>query len=341
MKAAQTRISIVGGGSWGTAFGRLLARAGAATELVCHRPEQAAAINRDHRNPDYLREIELPGNLSASSFMDNSIAAADLVVIVIPSKVYREVVRNIAGGINPGAAVLSLTKGLEPGTLKRFSEVLQEELPLPVSQRVAILSGPNHAEEVALDIPTATTIASGDLELARWLQDLVSTDSFRAYVNTDLIGVELSAATKNVIALAAGMSDGLGFGDNTKASLITRGLAEMARLGKKLGAEQQTFSGLAGMGDLIATCTSSHSRNRRAGELIAGGKTPAEAEAELGMVAEGITTAPSVRELAHRTGVEMPITDQVCAVLEGKDAHLAVAELMTRAHKAENTGPGA
>jgi glycerol-3-phosphate dehydrogenase (NAD(P)+) len=238
-------------------------------------------------------------------------------VIAIPSRAYRGVVKKIAADINPQAAVLSLTKGLEPVTLKRLSQVLKEELPAPCAARVAVLSGPNHAEEVAKDIPTATTIASVDIALARQLQGLVSTENFRVYINHDLVGVEFCAATKNVIALAAGMSDGLGFGDNTKASLITRGLAEMARLGEKMGAYPQTFAGLAGMGDLIATCTSRHSRNRLAGELIAKGKTPAQAEAEIGMVAEGITSAPSVLELAHGAGVEMPITEQVCAVLEG------------------------
>lgn len=330
------KASVIGGGSWGTAFARLLSRAGIDTELVCRRPEQAAAINSDHRNPDYLRGIELPEALTAASFDKNHLGGADLVVIAVPSKVYRDVVRRIVVDVNPEAAVLSLTKGLEPGTLKRLSTVLAEELPAPASSRIMMLSGPNHAEEVALDIPTATTIAPADLELSGWLQQLISTASFRPYINRDLIGVELCAAAKNVIALAAGMSDGIGFGDNTKASLITRGLAEMARLGEKMGAEPATFSGLAGMGDLIATCTSRHSRNRMAGELIAAGKSPAEAEAEMGMVAEGLTSAASVRDLARAHGIEMPITEQVCAVIyEGKDVRRAVVELMTRAPRPE------
>ncbi|MHB1324899.1 MAG: NAD(P)H-dependent glycerol-3-phosphate dehydrogenase [Thermoleophilia bacterium] len=330
------RASVVGGGSWGTAFARLLARAGSDTELVCRRPEQAEAINSGHRNPDYLQDIDLPESLTATSFEHNRLADTDLVVIAIPSKVYRTVTREVAASLNPEAAVLSLTKGLEPVTLKRLSQVLAEELPEPAASRIMVLSGPNHAEEVALDIPTATTIASTNLNLAVWLQQLISTESFRPYVNADLTGVELCAATKNVIALAAGMSDGLGFGDNTKASLITRGLAEMARLGDRFGADPQTFSGLAGMGDLIATCTSRHSRNRLAGELIASGKTPAEAEAEMGMVAEGLTSAAAVRELALANGVEMPITEQVGAVIyEGKDVRCAVAELMARAPRPE------
>ena len=330
------KASVVGGGSWGTAFARLLARAGAETEIICRRPEQAAAINRSHRNPDYLRDIELPASLTASSFENNHLQSAGLAIIAIPSKVYRTVTREVAASLNPEAAVLSLTKGLEPVTLKRLSQVLAEELPEPAASRIMVLSGPNHAEEVALDIPTATTIASINLELAAWLQQLISTESFRPYINPDLTGVELCAATKNVIALAAGMSDGLGFGDNTKASLITRGLAEMTRLGDRFGADPQTFSGLAGMGDLIATCTSRHSRNRMAGELIASGKTPAEAEGEMGMVAEGLTSAAAVRDLALANGVEMPITEQVCAVIhEGKDVRRAVADLMARAPRPE------
>lgn len=335
------KASVIGGGSWGTAFARLLANAGFETELVCRRPEQAAAINRDHRNPDYQLKIDdhpvdLPPALTAATFTDNHLLSADLVVVAVPSKAYREVVHNLAAHINPAAAVLSLTKGLEPVTLKRLSQVLKEELPAPASGRVLVLSGPNHAEEVAREIPTATTIATADLQLARQLQHDISTNSFRVYINADLIGVELCAATKNVIALAAGMSDGLGFGDNTKASLITRGLTEMARLGEKMGARPDTFSGLAGLGDLIATCTSRHSRNRRAGELIAAGMSAAEAEAEMGMVAEGLTSARSVLDLARRAGVEMPITEQVCAVIyDGKDPKQAVIELMTRAPREE------
>ncbi|MEW6018554.1 MAG: NAD(P)H-dependent glycerol-3-phosphate dehydrogenase [Pseudomonadota bacterium] len=331
------RASVIGCGSWGTAFARLLVAAGFdSVELVCRRADQASAIERDHRNPDYLTDIDLPAGLRASTFDDNSLAEAGLVVIAVPSRAYREVMRSLAARLNPEAAYLSLTKGLEPGTLKRFSEVLAEELPAAASGSVLVLSGPNHAEEVARDIPTATTIASANLELAREMQGRISTAAFRAYINSDLVGVELSAATKNVIALAAGMSDGLGYGDNTKASLITRGLAEMSRLGLKMGARAETYSGLAGMGDLIATCTSRHSRNRRAGELIASGRTAAEAEAELGMVAEGLTSAASVLELARREGIEMPITEQVCAVIyDGRDVAEAVVELMTRAPREE------
>lgn len=326
------RASVIGGGSWGTAFARLLVGAGVETELICRRGEQAEAINTSHRNPDYLGDIDLPLKLKAATFDQNRLREAELVAIAVPSKAFRPEIHMLAGSISPQAQAVSLTKGLEPGTLKRMSEVLAEELPEPAASRIMVLSGPNHAEEVALDIPAAATLASHNLEIARELQDLISTESFRVYINADLIGVELSAATKNVIALAAGMADGLGFGDNAKGALITRGLAEMSRLGMAMGARHSTFAGLAGMGDLIATCTSRHSRNRRAGELIAGGMAPQEVETAMGMVAEGLTSAAAVRDLARRQGVEMPITEQVCAVIyEGKDVREAVTDLMSRA----------
>jgi glycerol-3-phosphate dehydrogenase (NAD(P)+) len=334
--AASTRAAVIGGGSWGTAFARLLVGAGVTTELVCRRPYQAEEIGRNHRNPDYLNNLDLPVELMASFFENNQISLANLVVMAVPSKAFREVIHQLAPAISDNTPVLSLTKGLEPETLKRMSQVLGEELPAPASQRIAVLSGPNHAEEVAFDIPSATTIASANQKLAGQLQQLISSPSFRAYVNKDVVGVELCGATKNVIALAAGMSDGLGFGDNTKSSLMTRGLAEMSRLGEKMGADPRTFSGLAGMGDLIATCTSRHSRNRRAGELIAQGKTGEEAEQEMGMVAEGLTSARAVYELAAQVDLEMPITEQVCEVIyEGKNVMLAVAELMGRAPTSE------
>ncbi len=333
--AGDLRAAVIGGGSWGTAFARLLARAGIRTELVCRRQEQAEAINLTHRNPDYLCSVELPAGLAAATMADNLLPEAALVAVAVPSRFFRDAMRVAASALHPDAVVLNLTKGLEPVTLKRLSVVLDEELDGKAASRVAVLSGPNHAEEVAADVPSATTVAAREEKLARWLQQLLSTSSFRVYINNDMAGVELCGAVKNVIALAAGMSDGMGFGDNAKASLITRGLAEMARLGTRLGAQPHTFSGLAGMGDLIATCTSRHSRNRLAGELIAGGISPAGAEAEIGMVAEGIASAPSVRELARGAGVDMPITEQVCAVLEGKDASLAVAELMSRRPGAE------
>ena len=231
----------------------------------------------------------------------------DVVVVAVPSKAFADVVANL-----PGAApVLSLTKGLDPATGERLSTLV-------LDRPVAVLSGPNMAEEIAVGLPTAAVIASDDGYLAGQLQHAINSTVFRAYVNQDVVGVELCAAAKNVIALAAGGVDGLDLGDNAKAALITRGLAEMARLGEAAGARPETFSGLAGMGDLIVTCWSRHGRNRHAGELIAQGRSPEEAVAEIGQTVEGLTTAPVLRELSHRVGVELPITEGVCAVLSGQ-----------------------
>jgi glycerol-3-phosphate dehydrogenase (NAD(P)+) len=246
-------------------------------------------------------------------------AAAELVCVAVPSRVFREVTAAL-----PGAApVLILTKGLDPETGRRLSQVVE-------GRHAFVLSGPNHAEEIAQGLPAAAVLASTNEELATELQHEIHSVRFRVYVNTDLVGVELCAASKNVIALAAGAVDGLEAGDNAKAALITRGLAEMARLGEACGARAETFSGMAGMGDLMVTCWSRHGRNRRAGELIARGATPDQAAAEIGQVVEGLTTAPVLRELARRNGVELPITEAVCQVLDGASLSQLVSGLMGR-----------
>jgi glycerol-3-phosphate dehydrogenase (NAD(P)+) len=252
------------------------------------------------------------------------IADSELVVLAVPSRAFADVAAALPGD----APVLSLTKGLDPATGERLSTRVQ-------GRPVAVLSGPNMAEEVADGLPSATVIASEDQALAERLQEAINSMIFRVYVNDDLVGVELCAAAKNVIALAAGGVDGLGLGDNAKASLITRGLVEMARLGEAEGAAQETFSGLAGMGDLIVTCFSSYGRNRRAGELIARGASADEAAAEIGQVVEGLTTAPVLRDLSHRLGVELPITEGVCRVLGGESIHALLASLMGRVPTAE------
>jgi glycerol-3-phosphate dehydrogenase (NAD(P)+) len=312
------RIVVVGGGSWGTAFSRLLADRGHDVTLACRDPEQARAIDETGRNPRYLRVVDLHG-IPAVPLSEAPTAAADLVVVALPSRAFAEVVRAL-----PGATpVLSLTKGLDPTTGKRLSTLVQ-------GRPVAVLSGPNMAEEVAEGLPTAAAIASEDGALAQELQHAINSLVFRVYVNDDLVGVELCAAAKNVIGLAAGGVDGLGLGDNAKAALIARGLAEMARLGEACGARPETFAGLAGMGDLVVTCWSRHGRNRHAGELIAQGATPAEAAAKIGMVVEGLTTAPVLRDLSRRLGIELPITEGVCSVLEGKSLGELVAGLMGR-----------
>ncbi len=296
-------VVVVGGGSWGTAFARLLVDHGHTVTLACRDPEQAAAIRETGRNPRYLADVDLAG-----------VAAA-----AIPDAPFGEVVRALPGS----APVLSLTKGLDPVTEDRLSTVVTD-------RPVAVLSGPNIAEEVARGLPAAAVIACESLPLAVQLQLAITSSAFRVYVNDDLVGVELCAAAKNVIALAAGGADGLGLGDNAKAALVTRGLVEMGRLAEVAGARPETFAGLAGMGDLIVTCWSRSGRNRRCGELVAQGATPAEAAREIGMVVEGLTTAPVLRDLAHRLDVEMPITEGVCAVLAGTPLTELVARLMER-----------
>ncbi|MGZ8782353.1 MAG: NAD(P)H-dependent glycerol-3-phosphate dehydrogenase, partial [Gaiellaceae bacterium] len=277
---------VVGGGSWGTAFAHVLANNGHEVSLACRDSEQAEAINDTGRNPRYLTHCDLRG-VTATTFADAPIADAELVAVAVPSAVFGEVVRSLPGE----APVLSLTKGLDPATGARLSTLVQ-------GRRVAVLSGPNIADEVARDLPAAAVIASDDEQLALDLQQAVNSITFRVYVNDDVIGVELCAAAKNVIGLAAGGADGLVLGDNAKAALVARGLAEMSRLAVAAGGKEETFSGLAGMGDLVVTCWSPVGRNRRAGELIAQGVEPDEAVRQIGMTVEGLTTAPVLRELS-------------------------------------------
>jgi glycerol-3-phosphate dehydrogenase (NAD(P)+) len=312
------RIVVVGGGSWGTAFSRLLADRGHEVTLACRDPEQARAINERGRNPRYLSVVDLRG-IPAVPLQHAPLDDPELVVVALPSRAFGSVVTKLPGT----APVLSLTKGLDPASGARLSTLVRD-------RPVAVLSGPTMAEEVAEGLPTAAAVASEDTALAEELQHAINSLVFRVYVNEDVVGVELCAAAKNVIALAAGGVDGLGLGDNAKAALITRGLAEMARLGEACGARPETFSGLAGMGDLVVTCWSRHGRNRHAGELIAQGATPEEAAATIGMVIEGLTTAPVLRDLSRRLGIELPITEGVCNVLEGKSLAELVAGLMGR-----------
>jgi glycerol-3-phosphate dehydrogenase (NAD(P)+) len=288
------KVVVVGAGSWGTTFGALLEERGHDVIVAGRRP---------------------PHELIA----DAPVAEADLVCIAVPSRAFREVVETLPGS----APRLILTKGLDPTSGERLSQVV-------MNAPVAVLSGPNHAEEIAQGLPAAAVLASEDQELADELQHAIISPRFRVYVNTDLVGVELCAAAKNVIALAAGAVDGLGLGDNAKAALIARGLSEMTRLGEACGARSETFSGLAGMGDLVVTCWSRHSRNRRAGELIAQGASPEDAVESIGMVVEGLTTAPVLRDLATRLGIELPITEGVCAVLGGASLQDLISGLMGR-----------
>jgi glycerol-3-phosphate dehydrogenase (NAD(P)+) len=284
------KVAVVGAGSWGSAFAGVLG-------------------DRGH-------EVTLAGRDAPEN---EGVAAAELLCVAVPSRVFREVTASLPGT----APLIILTKGLDPASGRRLSEVVE-------GRDALVLSGPNHAEEVEQGLPAAAVLASENEALAVELQHEVHSVRFRVYVNTDVVGVELCAAAKNVIALAAGAVDGLEAGDNAKAALITRGLAEMARLGEACGARPETFSGMAGMGDLMVTCWSRHGRNRRAGELISRGASPEEAAAEIGQVVEGLTTAPVLRDLARRNGVELPITEAVCEVLDGASLSQLVSGLMGR-----------
>ena len=311
------RFLVAGAGSWGTAFTHVLVERGHEVVLGCHTVEQAHAIAGSGRNPRYLPKVDLRG--VEAVVLDAAPADVDAIVVAVPSTAFVEVVGRLPGD----APVLSLTKGLDPATGERLSTRVS-------GRPVAVLSGPNIAAEIAVGLPTAAVIASEDGYLAGQLQHAINSTVFRTYVNPDVVGVELCAAAKNVIALAAGGVDGVDLGDNAKASLITRGLAEMARLGEAAGARAEKFAGLAGMGDLIVTCWSRHGRNRHAGELIAQGRTAEQAVAEIGQTVEGITTAPLLQELSHRLGVELPITEGVCAVLSGQSLTDLVSRLMGR-----------
>jgi glycerol-3-phosphate dehydrogenase (NAD(P)+) len=310
-------VVVVGAGAWGSAFAYLLASRGHDVTLAGRDPEQARTIEETGHNPRHLPTADLSG-ISATAIAAAPFEEAELVVVAVPSAAFADVV----AALPRGAPILSLTKGLDPTTGARLSTLVE-------GRPVAVLSGPNFAEEVAGGLPAAAVIASDNGQLALRLQDAINSLAFRVYVNHDLTGVELCAAAKNVIALAAGGVDGLGLGDNPKAALITRGLAEMARLGEAAGARPETFAGLAGMGDLMVTCWSRQGRNRRAGALIAQGAAPEDAAAELGTV-EGLTTAPVLRALSRRLGIELPITDGVCRVLDGEDLNDLAASLMGR-----------
>ena len=317
------RTVVVGAGSWGTAMACLLRDNGHQVTLAGRDHEQAEAIARTGRNPRYATAARLDG-IASATIESAPIADAELVVVAVPSRVFGEVVTTLPGE----APILSLSKGLDPATGARLSTLVR-------GRPVAVLSGPNIADEIVRGLPAAAVVASDDLELAVRLQVAVHSILFRVYVSDDVAGVELCAAAKNVIALAAGGADGLSLGDNAKAALVARGLAEMRRLAESAGARPDTFAGLAGMGDLIVTCWSPSGRNRRAGELVARGATPDEAAAEIGMVVEGLTTAPVLRDLAHRLEIELPITEGVCAVLEGTSLTDLVEQLMSRAPTTE------
>ncbi|GAA0279778.1 NAD(P)H-dependent glycerol-3-phosphate dehydrogenase [Cryptosporangium japonicum] len=330
------RAAVLGAGSWGTAYAKVLADAGCEVALWARRAELAAAINARRENGDYLPGVELPDRLTATDDHEAALTGADLVILAVPSQTMRANLRHWAGALGDDATLVSLAKGVELGTHKRMTEVIVEVTGVP-ADRVAVVSGPNLAKEIASEQPAATVVAATDRGRAELLQRASTTSYLRVYTNTDVVGVELGGAVKNVIALACGMAEGMGFGDNTKASLMTRGLAETARLGVALGADPMTFAGLAGIGDLVATCTSPLSRNRTFGERLGRGETLEQAIAHTRQTAEGVKSCLSILELAAAAGVEMPITEQVVQVChEGIAPSVAMKYLMRREPKPEH-----
>ena len=330
-----TRVAVIGAGTWGTTFAAIASR-NAETVLWARRKELADAINEDGRNPDYLDDVALPPALRATASLAEALEGAHVVVMAVPSHGFRVILEQAAGGIGERTPVVSLSKGVEQGSLKRMTEVVAEVAP---GRPAGVLTGPNLAREIVCGHPAASVVAMEQDGVAARLQELFSTDAFRVYTNPDVVGCEVAGALKNVVAIASGMSDGMGFGANTRAALITRGLAELTRLGSALGGHPLTFSGLAGMGDLVATCTSSQSRNRHVGEQLGKGRPIDEIVAEMKMVAEGVKTSRAVLDLAATVGVEVPIAEQVVAVLyEGKRAVDVIPALMGRLHKPELEG---
>ncbi len=327
------KVTFLGGGSFGTALSIMLAKKGLEVNIWDRDKSLVEDINIKRENFKYLPKITIPYNVKAFSNIEEAISGSDYIVIAVPSHVIRTLSRQISGLLNENQIVVSIAKGIEEESLKRISEVIEEEIP---QCPVVILSGPSHAEEVALDIPTVVVVTSKDMNSAEKVQDVFMTNKFRVYTNEDIIGVEVAGAVKNIIALAAGISDGIGYGDNTKAALMTRGMSEIIRIGIKLGGRSETFSGLTGIGDLIVTCTSMHSRNRRAGILIGQGASVEEAISKIGMVVEGIKACNAFFKLKEKLNVSMPITHVLHQVLfEGKDAKYGVYELMSRDKKNE------
>lgn len=333
----RSPVAVVGAGSWGTTVAALLATKGVETRLWVRRTELAAAIDEKRENADYLPGIALPPTLVVSADLGAVADGAALIVMAIPSHAFREVLSSLVGIVGDGGggggalSMVSLSKGLEQETLKRMTEVIREEAPGIAGERIGVLTGPNLAGEIAEGQPAASVVAMSSEAAAAEAQEVFMAPTFRVYTNTDVVGSELGGVTKNVMAIAAGVSEGLGFGDNTRATLMTRGVAEVTRLGVAMGGEPMTFAGLAGMGDLIATCVSPRSRNRTVGERLARGETLDQITGQMKMVAEGVKSTRAVVDLASANKVEMPITEEVAAMLyESKPPRAALASLLSR-----------
>ncbi|MDY6012857.1 NAD(P)H-dependent glycerol-3-phosphate dehydrogenase [Clostridium sp.] len=328
----MSRVAFIGGGSFGTALAVQLGHKGEKVNIFDRDINVCNDINNNRRNSKYIKDVVIPENITAYNDLDSTIEGADYLVLAVPSHVIRDVAKSLKGKIKKDVIIISIAKGIEATTNKRLSQVIEEELPNPV----VILSGPSHAEEVAIEIPTTLVATSNHMEYAEKVQELFMTPTLRIYTNDDIIGVEIGGAVKNIIALAAGVCDGVGYGDNTKAALMTRGMKEISRVGTALGGKVETFFGLTGMGDLIVTCTSMHSRNRRAGILIGKGKSLDDSLKEVGMIVEGVKACKAFYELNREIGVSMPITDALYSVLfENKNPKKAVQELMLREKKNE------
>ena len=329
----MANICVMGSGGWGTAVALLLCGNGHRVTVWSYSESECADLKKYRENKPYLPGVKIPEEIELTCDK-NACRDKDLIIIATPSHGVRGVAHSIAGLLPEGQIVLNISKGIEENTYLTLSQVLADELP---QCRIAVMSGPSHAEEVSRGLPTTNVVAADDIETALYIQDVFMNSFFRVYTNDDITGVELGGSLKNVIALCCGILDGLGCGDNTKAALMTRGLVEMTRLGTAMGAKRETFSGLSGMGDLIVTCTSMHSRNRRAGILIGKGMTAAEAQNEVKMVVEGVRTCRAAKELADRMGVEMPIVSEAYKVLfGGKKAVDAISSLMGRSKKHES-----
>lgn len=327
------KVTVIGSGSWGTALAVMLQKHGHEVVIWSRRQDAVDEMQTKRENKQYLPGIELPTGMNFTTNREQAVKDAEIIILSVPSKAVRQTVTDFAPYLKDKQVLVNVAKGLEEGSFKRLSQVIQECVP---QCEVCILSGPSHAEEVARDIPTTCLIASENEEIAKMVQNEFMNPRFRLYTNTDMIGVEMGAALKNVMALVAGMSDGLGFGDNTKAAIMTRGIAEMKRLGVEMGGKAETFAGLSGIGDLIVTCTSMHSRNRRAGILLGQGKSLEETLEEIKMVVEGVNTVQVAYKVAKEHNVEMPITNAIYDVLfKGKNTEQAVLELMSRDGKAE------
>ncbi len=329
----MAKISVIGSGGWGTAIAVMLANHGHDVMLWSYMEEESVALKENRENRPFLPGIPIPEKVSFTAKLEDCVQA-DLLITAVPSHAMRATARGLSKVVRKGQLILNISKGLEEETFCTMSQILKQELP---ECEIAVMSGPSHAEEVSRGIPTTNVVATESEETANWIQDIMMNPTFRIYTNPDMMGVELGGSLKNVIALCAGISDGMGLGDNTKAALITRGIVEVARLGVAMGAKAETFHGLSGIGDLIVTCTSMHSRNRRAGILIGQGKSLLEAQNEVKMVVEGVKTCRAAYELAKKMGVEMPIVEQTFHVLfDGISPVSAVKSLMGREKKHES-----